>query len=45
MFPEKRSRKVDTIPLEASYSGVFSQTGGGYGDGIRINPTPVPLGV
>ena len=43
---EERVREVDVIYLGAPYSGVsFRQIGRGNGDGTKIKPTPVPLGV
>ena len=43
MFRAERTRKIDAIPLGASYSNVFRQTGRGYGNGIVTNLTLVPL--
>lgn len=46
MFHEERLGKVEVIYQGASYSGVLGPIviiGRANGDGIAINPTPVPL--
>lgn len=42
---EEHVRKFKLIYLGAPYSGAPRQIGQGNGDGIRIIPSPVPLGV